>query len=249
MVKILPRRADNSENEWDYTASVISIQLGIRREGCGTPEEVRACSSDWETEDRRLWTSGQGDKLYLFPVLPRKQNKTKPPKGSERNDQSCLWPREKKNHLLLLSGSVTSDSLWPHGLQHVSLPCPSPSPEACSNSCPFSQWCRPAILTSAAQFSFCLQEASEGHDQSCLWLRAQAGVCVSSSHPSGHTVGWHVSAPASSQPHAEAVETRSLTRTLADRGAVWPALLSSPCCGRWRLPTDPRDHVNRGLWM
>ena len=104
---------------------------------------------------------------------------------------------EKKNHLLLLSGSVMSDSLWPRGPQHVSLPCPSPSPGACSNSCPFSQWCRPAILTSAAWFSFCLQEACEGHDQSCLWLRARGGVCVSSSHPSGHTVGWHVSAPAS----------------------------------------------------
>ena len=29
---------------------------------------------------------------------------------------------------LLLSHSVVSDSLWPHGLQHAKLPCPSPSP-------------------------------------------------------------------------------------------------------------------------
>ena len=27
-------------------------------------------------------------------------------------------------------------TLWPHGLQHTRLPCPSPSPGACSNSCP-----------------------------------------------------------------------------------------------------------------
>ena len=27
-------------------------------------------------------------------------------------------------------------SLWPHGLQHTRLPCPSPTPGACSNSCP-----------------------------------------------------------------------------------------------------------------
>ena len=36
-----------------------------------------------------------------------------------------------------------SDSLWPHGMQHTKLPCPSPSPWVCSNSCPLSQWCHP----------------------------------------------------------------------------------------------------------
>ena len=30
--------------------------------------------------------------------------------------------------------SVMSDSLRPHGLQHARLPCPSPTPGACSNS-------------------------------------------------------------------------------------------------------------------
>ena len=39
------------------------------------------------------------------------------------------------------SHSVVSDSLWPHGLQHVRLLCPSPTPRACSNSCPPSWWC------------------------------------------------------------------------------------------------------------
>ena len=32
-----------------------------------------------------------------------------------------------------------SDSLPPHGLQHTRPPCPSPTPGACSNSCPLSQ--------------------------------------------------------------------------------------------------------------
>ena len=32
--------------------------------------------------------------------------------------------------------SVIFDSLWPHGLQHATLHCPSPSPGNCSNSCP-----------------------------------------------------------------------------------------------------------------
>ena len=30
------------------------------------------------------------------------------------------------------------DSLQPHGLQHSRLPCPSPSPRVCSNSCPLN---------------------------------------------------------------------------------------------------------------
>ena len=31
------------------------------------------------------------------------------------------------------------DPIRPHGLQHSRLPCPSPTPRACSNSCPSSQ--------------------------------------------------------------------------------------------------------------
>ena len=38
-----------------------------------------------------------------------------------------------------------SNSLWPHGLQHTRLPCPSASTGACSNSCPLSWWCHPTI--------------------------------------------------------------------------------------------------------
>ena len=40
--------------------------------------------------------------------------------------------------------SVMCDSLQPHGLQHTRLPCPSPTPRACSNSCPLSWWCHPS---------------------------------------------------------------------------------------------------------
>ena len=40
---------------------------------------------------------------------------------------------------------VTSNSLWPHGLQHARLLCPSLSPRVCSNSCPLSWWCHPTI--------------------------------------------------------------------------------------------------------
>ena len=42
---------------------------------------------------------------------------------------------------------VVSDSVTP-GWQHARLPCPSPTPQACSNSCPSSQWYHPTISSS-----------------------------------------------------------------------------------------------------
>ena len=53
--------------------------------------------------------------------------------------------------------SVVSSSLWPHELQHTRLPYPSPTPKACSNSCPLSQWCHSTISSSVIPFSSCLQ--------------------------------------------------------------------------------------------
>ena len=55
------------------------------------------------------------------------------------------------------SCSVLSDSWWPHGLQHARLPCPSPAPRACSNSCPLSLWWHQTISSSVVPFSSCLQ--------------------------------------------------------------------------------------------
>ena len=42
-------------------------------------------------------------------------------------------------------------------LQHARLPCPSPTPGDCSNSCPSSQWFHPTILSSVVPVSSCLQ--------------------------------------------------------------------------------------------
>ena len=47
--------------------------------------------------------------------------------------------------IVQFSRSVTSYSFLPHRLQLARLPCPSPTPRACSNSCPSSQWCHPTI--------------------------------------------------------------------------------------------------------
>ena len=46
------------------------------------------------------------------------------------------------------SCSVVSKSLRPCGPQQDRLPCPSPTPGACSNSCPLNQWCYPTFSSS-----------------------------------------------------------------------------------------------------
>ena len=40
---------------------------------------------------------------------------------------------------------------------YARLPCPSPTPGACSNSCPLSQWCHSTSSSSVIPFSSCLQ--------------------------------------------------------------------------------------------
>ena len=52
---------------------------------------------------------------------------------------------------------VLSSTLRLHGLEHTRLPCLSPIPEACSNSCPLRRWCHPAISSSVIPFFSCLQ--------------------------------------------------------------------------------------------
>ena len=59
-------------------------------------------------------------------------------------------------NVVVYNHSIVSNCLQPHGLQHARLPCPSPTPGACSNSSPSSQWCHPTISSSVVPFS-CLQ--------------------------------------------------------------------------------------------
>ena len=94
-----------------------------------------------------------------------------------------------------LSCSVVSDSLPPHGLQHTRLPCPSPSPRVCSNSCPWSQWCHPTISSSVIPFSFCLQSfPTSGFfpmvSYSCQVAKVFIGVSASASVLPMNIEGW-----------------------------------------------------------
>ena len=73
------------------------------------------------------------------------------------------------------------DSLWPHGLQHPRLPCPSLSPGVCSNACLLSRWCHPTISSSAAPISFCLQSFPASLSFPKSWLFTSGGECIRAS--------------------------------------------------------------------
>ena len=77
--------------------------------------------------------------------------------------------------------SGMSDSLQPHGLQHPRLPCPSPAPEACSNSSPLSRWCHPTISSSVNSFSSCLQSFPASGSFLMSWFFASGGQSTGAS--------------------------------------------------------------------
>ena len=83
--------------------------------------------------------------------------------------------------LLLFSCLVVSDSLWPHGLQHTRLPCPSPSPGRVQTHVHWCQWCHPTISSSITLFSSCLQFFLASESYSMSWLFASGGQSIGAS--------------------------------------------------------------------
>ena len=87
-----------------------------------------------------------------------------------------------------------SDFLWPHELQHARPPCPPPTPGVHPNSCPLSQWCHPAILSSIVPFSSCPQSlpASEifPMSQFFTWGGQSIGVSALASVLPKNTQDW-----------------------------------------------------------
>ena len=81
-----------------------------------------------------------------------------------------------------VSHSVVSNSFWPHWLQPARLPCPSPTPRACSNSCPLS-WCYHPTISSYPSFSSCPQSfpASGSFPMSRLFTSGGQSIGASAS--------------------------------------------------------------------
>ena len=79
--------------------------------------------------------------------------------------------------------ALMSDSVQPHGLQHVRPPCPSLSPRVYSNPCPLSWWCHPTISSSVTPFSSCPQSfpASESFPMSQLFASGGQSIGASAS--------------------------------------------------------------------
>ena len=94
--------------------------------------------------------------------------------------------------VVLFSRSGMSDSLRPHGLQLARLPCPSPSPGACSNSCSLSWWCYPTISSSVSPFSSCPQSfpASGSFPMSWLFIQGSQSIGASASVFPMNIQGW-----------------------------------------------------------
>ena len=82
--------------------------------------------------------------------------------------------------------------LWPRGLQHTRLTCPSTFPGVFSNSCPLSQWCHPTMSSSVVPFSSCLQyfPASGSFAMSQLFASSGQSIGASASVFPMNSPGW-----------------------------------------------------------
>ena len=89
--------------------------------------------------------------------------------------QGTLKSLFQHHSLVQFSHSVISDSLQPHELQHIRLPCPSPVLRACSNSSPLSWWCHPTISFSVIPFFSCTQPFPGLGSFPMSWLFASRG--------------------------------------------------------------------------
>ena len=98
----------------------------------------------------------------------------------DKNFESVIWATNMWQ-ILLFSHFIMFDSLRPHELRHARLPCPSPYPRVCSNSCPLSQWCHPTVSSSVTPFSSCLQSFSALGSFPMSQLFALGGQSIGSS--------------------------------------------------------------------
>ena len=82
--------------------------------------------------------------------------------------------------MLLFSNSVMPNSLQPHGLAHQASLSFTIS-WACSNLCPFSQWCHPTISSSVAHFSSCPQSFRALESFPMNWVFTSGGRSIGAS--------------------------------------------------------------------
>ena len=125
--------------------------------------------SSYNVQERNIKKEGPGHlpcfhiRYLMLPLLYRKQVQ-----------RSCLHP-----HCLYSVQSLSHVPMQPHGPQHASPPCPSPTPRVYSNSCPFSWWCHPTISSSVVPFSSHLQSfPASGSFQTSQFFTSMGGQSI-----------------------------------------------------------------------
>ena len=97
-------------------------------------------------------------------------------------------------YIYIIRCSVVFDSLWPYGLQHFRLPCPSAAPGVCLDWCPSSWWCHPTISSSVVPFSSRLRSfpasGSFTGSQFFVWGGQNTGASASASVLPMNSQGW-----------------------------------------------------------
>ena len=101
--------------------------------------------------------------VQFFRVFWQNSQNTKSPNCQDKQHSESFSSVQ-------FSRSIVSDSLQPHGLQHARLPCSSPTLRACSNSCPWSQWCNSTISSSVIPFSSRLQSFPASGSFQMSWV-------------------------------------------------------------------------------
>ena len=128
-----------------------------------------------------------------------------------------------------------SSSLRPHGLQYTRLPCPSPTPGACSNSCPLSRWCHSTISSSVISFSSFLQSfpASGSFPKSQFFasggqsIGASASVQFSSIQSVSHVQFFATTWTAAHQASLSITNSPNLLKLMSIKSVIHPTISSS----------------------
>ena len=109
------------------------------------------------------------------------------------------------------SGSVMSNSLQPHGLQHTRLPWPSSTQGVYSNSCSLSRWFHPTISSSVIPFSSHLQSfpASGSFQITQFFATVQFSSVQSLSHVQLFVTPWTATCQASCPSPTPGVHSNS----------------------------------------
>ena len=114
------------------------------------------CHHTWQEALREAWGVCWALELHGFLMSFPSTPAPLPPQDLALAPDSACWAL--RSHCCV---SVQISHVWLCNPMDCSLPgfppCPSPSPRACSNSCPLSRWCHPTISSSVIPFSSCLQ--------------------------------------------------------------------------------------------